>query len=69
MSALGSTIRAAIRQRGAPSASAASRKESGTSSSTTSAERVTIGSIRSASATEPFQPAKPPPTPVNTSVM
>ena len=60
----GSTTRATTRQRGAPSASAASRSESGTSSSTTSAERVTTGSISSASATEPFQPAKLPPTPL-----
>ena len=56
-----SAARCAIttRQRGEPSASAASRRLSGTSSSTTSAERVTIGSISSDSATEPFQPAKP----------
>ncbi len=51
------------RVRGAPSASAASRRESGTSSSTTSEARVTTGSISSASATEPFQPAKLPPMP------
>jgi hypothetical protein len=55
--AAGSTIRSATFQRGAPSASAASRSESGTSSSTTSDERTTTGSISSASATAPFQPA------------
>ena len=56
-SAVGRTTRRITRQRGAPSASAASRSESGTSTSTTSDERVTTGSISSASATDPFHPA------------
>src|SRR3954454_692868 len=55
--AVGSTTLNTTRQRGAPSASAASRNESGTSSSTTSEARVMIGSISSARAMEPFQPA------------
>jgi hypothetical protein len=59
-SAVGRTMRKAMRQRGAPSASAASRSVSGTVLSTTSEARVTTGSISSASAIEPFQPAKPP---------
>ena len=62
-------MRPTTRQRGAPSASAASRNESGTSVSTTSAERVTIGSMSRASASEPFQPAKPPTPPDRISVM
>ena len=68
-SAVGSTTRIVTRQRGVPSASAASRSPSGTSSSTTSAERVTTGSISSARAIEPFQPANElPPQPPSTSV-
>ncbi len=55
--AVGSTTRTTIRQRGDPRARAASRRESGTRSRTTSAERVTTGSMSSARATEPFQPA------------
>ena len=68
-SAVGSTTLKITRQRGAPSASAASRSESGTRLSTTSDERVTTGSISSASAIEPFQPAKLPPKPLSTSTM
>src|SRR3954471_10134910 len=68
-SAVGSTIRKITFQRGAPRASAASRRESGTRFRTTSAERVTIGSISSASATEPFQAANVPPTFVTTRTM
>src|SRR3954469_12148095 len=68
-SAVGRTMRNTTFQRGAPSASAASRSELGTRFSTTSAERVTTGSISSASATEPFQPAKLPPIPVRTRTM
>ena len=56
-SAVGRTTRVTTRQRGAPSASAASRKLSGTSCRTTSAERLTTGSISSDSATAPFQAA------------
>ena len=63
----GSTTLVTTRHRGAPSASAASRRLAGTSWSTTSAERVTIGSISSPSATAPFQPTASPPTWVTTS--
>ena len=52
--AAGRTTFSVTSQRGAPSASAASRSESGTSSSTTSAERATTGSISSASASAPL---------------
>jgi len=67
--AVGSTIRKTTRQRGAPSASAASRKLLGTSRSTTSAERVTIGSISNDNATDPFQAVELPPTWLRTRVM
>ena len=53
-SAVGSTILKITFQRGAPSASADSRSEPGTSSSTTSAARVTTGSISSDSAKAPL---------------
>ncbi len=53
-SAVGSTTLPITRQRGAPSASADSRRAPGTSSSITSAERITTGSISSASASEPL---------------
>ena len=53
-SAVGSTTLKITRQRGAPSASADSRSPEGTSSRITSAERITIGSISSASAIEPL---------------
>ena len=52
--AVGSTTLKTTRQRGAPSASADSRSELGTSSRITSAERITIGSISSESASEPL---------------
>src|SRR3954449_12130458 len=69
-SAVGTTMRNTTRQRCAPRASAASRSDSGTRLSTTSAARATIGSISSASAIDPFQPAKlSPPTWVTTSTM
>src|SRR4051794_33320767 len=55
--AVGSTTRVTTRHRGAPSASAASRSESGTSISTTSDDRMTTGSISSQSATDPFHAA------------
>ena len=68
-SAVGSTMRKTTRQRGAPSASAASRRLSGTRLSTTSAVRVTTGSMSSARATDPFQPANVPPILVTTRTM
>jgi hypothetical protein len=52
--AVGRTIEKITRQRGAPRASADSRSAPGTSRRITSAERVTIGSIRRARATEPL---------------
>ena len=45
-----------VRQRRAPSASLACRRSSGTSFSISSDERITIGSIRHASASEPAKP-------------
>ena len=69
LTGVGRMMRKMTRQRGAPSARAASRSEFGTRVSTTSAERVTIGSPSRASATDPFLPAKLPPTPVSTSTM
>ena len=68
-SAVGRTTLKMTRQRGAPSASAPSRSVSGTRVRTTSAERVTTGSMSSASATAPFQAAKVPPTFVTTRTM
>ncbi len=68
-SAVGSTTLLTTRQRGAPSARAASRSARGTSSSTTSAERTTIGSISRESAIEPFHPVNAPPIPDRTSTM
>src|ERR1700685_3610911 len=52
-SAVGTTMLRITRQRGAPSASADSRNAPGISSSTTSAERITTGSISSESAAGP----------------
>ena len=52
--AVGSTILNITRQRGAPRAKADSRKAPGTSRRTTSAERVTTGSIKSANAKAPL---------------
>src|ERR1035441_789262 len=68
-SAVGSTTRVTTRQRGAPSASAASRSAPGTSSRTTSDARVTIGRISRDNAMEPFQPVNDPPTCPSTRTM
>ncbi len=59
--AVGSTTRQTVRHSGAPIASEASRKPSGTSRKTTSHVRVTVGSIRIERASAAAKPENPPP--------
>ena len=61
--AVGSTIPATVRHWVAPSAAPASRRSLGTSFSTSSAVRATVGSMRMASAMPPARPVYLPPGP------
>src|SRR4051794_12114235 len=66
--AVGSTMLVTVLQRGTPSANDASRRAPGTSSSISSDDRTTIGSISTASASAPAKPEKPSPVPITQNV-